>query len=66
MSAVYLQFNEEPAERKHGKSLKEAVYQACLMHFQADHDYDDDGVVRRPSSALGTGSKLICPLGITI
>ena len=46
------------AERKEGKSPEEAIYQACLLRFQADHDDHHGGPARRPAPGAGHGGGL--------
>ena len=51
-----------------GKSPVEAIYEACLLRFQADHDDDHGGLLGALPLALGmgVGSELRRPLGIAI
>ncbi len=44
------------AEREHGLDSREAIFQACLLRFQADHDDHAGRAVRR--SAAGAGQRL--------
>jgi len=52
------------AERHQGKNATDAIYDACLLRFQAHHDDDDDGAARRLPLAFGhgIGSELRRPL----
>ena len=34
------------AERQHGKTPADAIYEGCLIRFRPDHDDDDGGAVR--------------------
>ena len=46
------------AEREHGKTSTEAIYQACLLAFQADHDDDDGGASRRYTVGVWHGNRI--------
>ena len=57
------------AERKRGKTSREAILRGMPDSLPADHDDDDGGAARRDTahaSARGPGAELRRPLGISI